>query len=184
MPTRVLTDINLLPQTSFESTNVGKALNWMLVTGRVILVLTMLVVIAGFLSRFYFDVKLNDLNEEVKQKQAVVKSYAAIEKEMRDVLSREEMVAKFVANNLGSEAVFREIVNTLPLDVSLDSLSIADKTVSVKGIALSETGFAGFLANLGKSSVIIDSRLGKTEFDQKTGVITFGVSANVNIKEK
>lgn len=184
MPKRVLTDINLLPQSSFESTNVGRALNWMLLTGRVILVLTMLVVIAGFLSRFYFDVKLNDLNGNIKQKQAMIRSYAAVEAEMRDILSREEIISRFIADNLGSEKIVQEIINTLPLDVSLENFSVSNKAMSIKGFALSETGFAGFLANLSKSSLITDSRLGKTEFDQKTGVITFTVSALVSIKER
>src|SRR3989344_7346869 len=100
MPAAKLAKINLLPKDSFDFSTLGKFLRWSLTTGRVLVVLTEFVVILAFGSRFYFDKRLNDLVEEIVQKQAVVDSYAEIEKTTRDILTKQEVVNSYLANNL------------------------------------------------------------------------------------
>lgn len=178
-----LSDINLLPQDTFETSNVGRALRWIQITGRVILVFTMLVVIIAFGSRFWFDKELNDLTDKINGKQAVIKSFSEVETKMRDILFREGKTNDFLNDDLDIGDVFSSLVNASPADVSFSSIGVSKKGISMIGKAKSETGFAGFLSNLAKEPRVGSISLGSTKFSQKEGVIEFAVSATINGKE-
>ncbi len=75
--------IELLPQENWEKGTFGRLLKWALTVGRYIVIITELIVILAFLSRFKFDRDLTDLNEKVKQQQAIVQSSAQFEQKFR-----------------------------------------------------------------------------------------------------
>ena len=112
MPIHGLLDINLLPKDSFEGSNLGKTLKWLLIGGRTIVVLTEFGVILAFVSRFWYDKQLNDLNDQITQKQAVVRSFTEVENKMRDVLAREEIVGKFLKENLDTNGIIESLVTS------------------------------------------------------------------------
>lgn len=72
--------INLLPQEAFAKTTLGRTLTWLLSTFRIIVISVEMVVVVAFLSRFWLDARITDLNDELKQKQAVITSLATFEK--------------------------------------------------------------------------------------------------------
>ena len=59
--------INLLPQEEFAASTLGRILAWILSTFRILVIMTELIVILAFLSRFWLDARTTDLNEEIKQ---------------------------------------------------------------------------------------------------------------------
>jgi hypothetical protein len=75
--------INLLPQDDFQTTGIGRVLKWALSTFRVMVIVTELVVMSAFLSRFWLDSKNSDLNEAMGIKKAQVMAYKEVEKEFR-----------------------------------------------------------------------------------------------------
>ena len=83
MAARKKRQINLLPQEEFAASTLGRVLNWLLTTFRYIVIVTEIVVMTAFLSRFWLDAKSTDLNELIKQKQAVIAASADFEKEFR-----------------------------------------------------------------------------------------------------
>src|SRR3990167_1085348 len=80
--------INLLPQEEFESSTFGRVLKWLLSSFRIMVIITELVVMTAFLSRFWLDAKTTDLNDSIKQKQAVIESQNNFEKEFRKTQNR------------------------------------------------------------------------------------------------
>jgi hypothetical protein len=66
-------EINLLPREEFEKKPIGKFLTWALSIGRYIIIFTELIVILAFLSRFKLDRDLSDLNQSIREKQAVIR---------------------------------------------------------------------------------------------------------------
>ncbi|EKD58009.1 MAG: hypothetical protein ACD_57C00048G0004 [uncultured bacterium] len=179
MPIHGLLDINLLPKDSFEGSNLGKTLKWLLIGGRTIVVLTEFGVILAFVSRFWYDKQLNDLNDQITQKQAVVRSFTEVENKMRDVLAREEIVGKFLKENLDTNGIIESLVTSSPVDVSFDQIGINKNGMQLSGQAKSESSFAGFLGNLSKNPRIKNINLGETKFSQKTGTIGFKISTNL-----
>jgi Tfp pilus assembly protein PilN len=179
MSARKLSGINLLPKDSFEESGLGQFLRWSLVTGRAIVVLTEFVVILAFGSRFWFDKTLNDLVEVVDQKQMVVKSFAEIESQMREVLAKETPVVGYLESNLGIESVFNDLIKATPTDVTFEQMSFSAGNINLKGKAQSESGFAGLLANLNNLEKIESLSIGETKFSQREGLVEFQISAKL-----
>ncbi len=175
MPAVKFGKINLLPKDAFEFSALGKILKWALTTGRVLVVLTEFVVILAFGSRFYFDKKLNDLIEVISQKQAVVESYTDIEAKMRDLLSRQAIVDKYLAGNLGVNNTIGQIKKSTPTDVSFSEINLDDKGFSLTGTAGSEGGLANLLVGLNNIPNVTGVNVGSIDFDQRQGVIVFKI---------
>lgn len=145
------TTIEFLPQEEWEKKPIGKFLKWALTVGRYIVITTELIVILAFLSRFKLDRDLTDLNENVKQKQAIVASSTSLEKNFRFLQKRLAAIEKLRKSQLEAEGVLNELASLTPIDVSFSDLAIKKREVNLTAIALSEAGLATFLNNL-KSS--------------------------------
>jgi len=108
--------INLLPKEEFITSNLGKVLHWAMNSFRVIVILTELVVMAAFLSRFWLDAKNTDLTDLIKQKQAVIAASADFEKEFK--LTQERLkIFSTVAENQGLASSNLDLVTSyLPVN--------------------------------------------------------------------
>jgi len=182
MPAREkLSKINLLPKDSFESSNLGRFLQWSLKTGRMLVVLTEFVVVLAFGSRFWFDKRLNDLTEEIDAKHAVVRSFVEIETRMRDVLSREERITEYLDNNLSAPTWLLTLINATPKNLSFKTMSFDDNNkINLSGVAVSEVSFAGLLANLSKQPQISKVLIKQTHFDDSKGKLEFELAVQIN----
>ncbi len=175
MPAREkLSKINLLPKDSFESTNLGRFLQWSLKTGRVLVVLTEFIVILAFASRFWFDKRSNDLMEEINSKHAVVRSFIDVETKMRDVLSREKKVTEYLDDNLAISSWFQILIRATPKNVFFKSMNSTEKgQINLTGTANSEISFAGLLANLSRQPQIDKVFIKETHFNKSKAQLDF-----------
>jgi len=139
--------INLLPQEEFETSLVGRVLRWATGTFRIIVILTELVVMGAFLSRFWLDAKNSDLNELIEVKSAQISSQSDFEKEFRNLQKRVEVFKKMSADKKFSE-ILAAITSKLPPEVSFSSLSLRESAAQIKGVAKSELAITQFMANL------------------------------------
>ena len=171
-----LSHINLLPKDSFEFSSLGKILKWTITVGRVLVVMTEFVVILAFASRFYFDKKLNDLNEEIEGKLAVVQGYAETESTMREVLSRQSVIATNLSKSVRVDERMAGLGRIIPMGVTLESVKMNGKRVDVTGSAGSEALFAQMLANLKVSPEITKVSLGPTSYNQSEGRVDFSIN--------
>ena len=143
--------------------------------GRVLVVMTEFVVILAFASRFYFDKKLNDLNEEIEGKLAVIQGYAEIESGIREVLARQSVISGSRADVVNIEEKISGMGDLIPLGVTLTSLRVENKSVEVVGSAGSEALFAQTLANFKRAAEVSRVSLGQTSYDQTEGVVVFNI---------
>jgi Tfp pilus assembly protein PilN len=169
MPAKKEPKINLLPQEEFESSIVGRVLKWALSTFRIIVIVMEMVVMAAFLSRFWLDARNSDLNESIKQKQAVLTASADFEKEFRQVQKRLNIASVLYSVSQPSPSI-SSIASYLPVDVFLSSLSFTDDSVQVKGIASSEKGVAQFIANLESDKKIKEVSLSQVDSSKEGGI--------------
>ena len=140
--------INLLPQDDFETSTVGKFVKWAVSVGRWIVVLTEFVVICAFLSRFYFDTKLANVFDEMKQKQAIVDSAVSFENSFRSVQEKISIIKTLLAQEQKPSDLITNLGKLLPLDVSLTKISLDRDNLSLSGYALTERGLTVFLSGL------------------------------------
>jgi len=160
MPKRKNKSINLLPQEEFDASIVGRVLKWTMQTFRVMVIVTEMIVMAAFLSRFWLDAKNSDLNEEIDVKSAQIKAQADFEKEFRDLQTRLKIFAEMEKNRKASDALVR-VASKIPVGINLSSVAFQESEAQVKGVAGSEISIAQFISNLAADESFGDVSLGQ-----------------------
>ena len=140
-------NISLLPKEGFEYTTAGRVLSWALNAGRAIVVITELVVILAFLSRFWLDRQLTDLNGRIKQEEALIRASQNFEQQFRTTQSKLAAFTK-ITQEPSSAAILGQIFNLVPQDVVATQTLIDRSRAQITGLALSERGLATFMKNL------------------------------------
>jgi len=163
-------EIELLPQEEWEKTSFGKLLKWTLTVGRYIVIVTELIVILAFLSRFKLDRDLTDLYEDIEQKQARIEASSDFENEFRFLQKRLVMVEGVEKKQLSTAGVIDELTPLIPLDISLTKLTVSGQEVSLTAIALSEQGLASFINSLKKSDKFENLALSQVTSGTEKGV--------------
>lgn len=144
--------INLVVRDGFEHTSLGRALTWGLSVGRVIVILTELVVIGAFLSRFWLDRQLTDLHEVNAQKRKQIEAASKFESEFRTTQQQIDIYKKVTSSTTRSSTSIKDIAKYLPEGVLIERISISTKDgLDIAGNALSEADLAGFLNSLRSS---------------------------------
>jgi len=139
--------INLLPQEEFDVSIIGRTLKWAMGTFRIIVIVTEMIVMAAFLSRFWLDAQNSDLSDTIKVKSAQISAQADIENQFRSIQSKLNIVQQIDAATPYSQKV-DSIVSDVPADVVLTSISVSDGSILIKGLSLSELSIAQFVVNL------------------------------------
>jgi len=138
-------EINLLPKEPWETGILGQLIPWTLSVGRYVVVFVELIVISAFLYRFGLDRKLTDLNEKIKQKQAVVSSYGDLEAKFNRAQGQLQKIKATEEAPVKIDEVLDHISQITPADAAYDSITINQKEVSLQGKVLSEAGLATLL---------------------------------------
>lgn len=144
--------INLLPRDSFESSQVGIILSWLLSFGKWAVIVTQLIVMGAFLWRFSLDRELTDLKKSIAKNVAIIKSYEQIERDF--VLTQKRLAtAKTV---IAQQKAITEELSTLalvtPLDVWYEKLTITPTSTTLSAYSRSLPGFSQFLSAIQKDN--------------------------------
>jgi len=161
--------INLLPQEEFASSTLGRVITWLLSTFRILVIMTELIVIIAFLSRFWLDARTTDLNEEIKQKQAIVSASSSFEQKLRSAQKKLNIYSQMAANGEKITNLINTTSSYLPPDVILVSISQIDKEILVKGQSFTERAIAQFIANLESSKIFSGVSLSQVDTNQRDG---------------
>ncbi len=178
-------EINLLPKDKWETGVVGKLLHWALNIGRYVVVFTELIVISAFLFRFGLDRRLTDLNEEMKQKQAVIKSYGDLEDKFRQLQLQLESVKNVEDETAKTDVILSNISQITPLDTSYSSININKEKVTLEGQTFSDVGLATLLAKAQTNEMFMEVVLENvSSATDKSQAIDFRMTLSLEEKEK
>lgn len=172
-------NINLLPKEDLEKKPLGKFLKWILSYGRYIIISVELIVLLVFFSRFVLDRKLNDLNDSIEQKQAIIVSAAQLENNIRDLHKKLELIKDLEAGR----NVYIKIVDYLkdftPKDVSYTSIDFNNEDISLNGASATKTSFANLLSILKDNEELEQIDLKEVKRNEEEDLIEFQVSAKI-----
>ncbi len=174
------TKVNLLPKTDFESTSTGKLLNWITSIGRWIVVLTEFVVICAFLSRFYFDTKLANLFDALRQKKIIVDSMVDFENQFLLVQDKTKLLKTILAEESKPSSLINQISQLIPIDVTLTSIQHDKETLRISGYSLSTQGINIFVSGLKKQANFSMINLGTISQKEFSPGINFDI--NITLK--
>lgn len=122
--------VNLLPREEEERTLGSRIVHWLLTTFRFLVITVELLVIIGFLSRFFLDSQNSDLTDEINQKKALIASYLPFEDEFKTTQKRIE-IAK---NHYEGQVLFSSVIDTITKNITsgMQLISIQNRAGSVE----------------------------------------------------
>lgn len=137
--------LNLLPKSELERTTWGRVLKWALSGGRYIVILTEMVVIVAFLSRFKLDQDMSDLGERINGKKNVLEVQTAAEIKFRQVQDKINLAKEAKNEGIKKDEIFAALEADVPPGVRLQNLKIEKNEVSFSAQANSEADLTEFL---------------------------------------
>lgn len=139
--------INLLPQEEFDASMMGRLLKWATGTFRIIVIVTEMIVMAAFLSRFWLDAQNSDLSDSIDTKSAQIEAQTDFEKSFR-LVQKKINIFKELTPTVTFTSRFSLIASKIPQEVLLTGISVNDTSTQVKGTSPSELSIAQFMSNL------------------------------------
>lgn len=172
--------INLLPESGLEGTTFGRVLAWILSTFRIIVIVTEIIVMIAFLSRFWLDAKNTDLSDQIEEKQAILSSSANFEKEFKATQRKLEIFSQVTANEKVTTSSLSTIVSLLPVDLFLNSVTFNDNSVSIEGKSPNEKSIQQLIVNLNSTGEFEKINLTDLKSDiSNPNLFTFKLSAQL-----
>lgn len=165
--------INLLPKEDFDKTTLGRILRWALTTFRFIVIIVELVVVSGFLSRFYLDVKIGDLDDEINQKSAAIQTRSDFERSFRKTQLKLSVLSTLSSEDKQLIPLVNLIGEIMPTDTQLVSISKLDNVTTIKANALNEASISFLLDSLKESEKFTSVSLLRVEKDSESQFTTF-----------
>ena len=147
-------ELSLLPDSENPNSFGARAIKWLTTVGRWVIVLTELVVVSAFISRFWLDRKNSDLSETIRQQQAILETTQPFESEFKSFQQRLNFIDNFYKNNSSYVQKINSIINSTPDGLIYQNLSFKkDKennkiSADASLIAFNESSIVTFVNNL------------------------------------
>jgi hypothetical protein len=173
--------ISLLTEKPLEITLKGRIISWLLKSGRVVVVLTELIVIMAFFSRFWLDRRNTDLSERIRQYQVILASTSEFEKEFRNFRQRLNKSSKKLAEEKDLSVPLKIVAQEVPKGVVLSNFSFknADNpSASLSVVVYSERGLFKFIRNLTGNDKVDSIRVGAIKKEKLSSGININITVN------
>lgn len=176
--------INLLPgkESAFGET----FLNWVLSIGRYIIIGTEIIVLIAFLSRFKLDRDLIDLNDQIKEKQAILQTLKPVEDHVLQLQARLAEIKRIDALQGSGIAALPGVATLTPAGVTYKNIFVTKDKITISGKASQTTDISRFVALLKSSALFKEGTVSLEKIEQgkeADNLLSFTVSAIV-AKEK
>ncbi len=186
MSARKQSGINLLPQKGFEATTTGRVLAWILSTFRIIVIVTEIIVMIAFLSRFWLDAQNSDLNEKIEEEQALLKASSSFERDFKDTQKKLAIFSELTSKGKSLSASLKTITSYLPDDLFLTSVTFGGDIFTIEGMTPNEQSIQQLIVNLQESGAFQEIGLSAVSTAvSNPDLLIFKLSANTTaIKEE
>ncbi|WKZ25301.1 MAG: PilN domain-containing protein [bacterium] len=145
-------------------------------------IVTELIVMSAFLSRFWLDARNSDLNEELNVSMAQVNAYQDVEQEFRLYQNQLQVANTLYLDGKNSELI-QKITNVLPNDLIVSSIQLTGEDLQIKAVSFSEQAVAQFLVNLEGLEIFDKVELSQVASSiENSFVTTFTISAKYKQK--
>lgn len=176
----VTPEINLLPLEDLERAPLGKFLKWALTAGRYIVIITELIVLLAFLSRFKLDRDISDLSDDISRKKSIIAATASFENRVRRLQVRLKAIDDLGQSAPAPEKYLPFIASVLPQEAVVNRISIDQRGISLFGFVGSEGGIATLTQDLRKNSQVKDVSVEKVEQSPDgSNILSFVVSVTL-----
>lgn len=168
--------INLLPLEEFETSPLGRILRWAMGSFRIIVIITEMVVMGAFLSRFWLDAKNSTLSDTIKIASSQIQVQSEFEKKFRGVQTKLNIFKELTSSVKASDRVGL-VSGKTPQNITVTSIKVYDTTAEIKGDADSEASIAQLISNLKSNPEIKKIDLGALNTSENNqSIISFQIT--------
>lgn len=146
-------NISLLPREGFEYSIAGKTLVWASNAGRAIVVITELIVMLAFISRFWLDRQRTDIDQKIEQQVVFIKASQQVETQFRSVQNKLLIYVDLTQKQPNLSKTMVSILETVPPAISVSQVTMDKDQAQIIGIALSESGLEQFIDALSQQKL-------------------------------
>lgn len=177
-------ELSLLPDSENPNSFGARIIKWLTTVGRWVIVLTELIVISAFISRFWLDRKNSDLSEIIRQQQAILESTQDFEKEFISFQNRLDFINNFYASTPQYDQKISTLVNSTPKDLVYENISLKkdpdDNSISANALllAFNEDSIITFINNLALNPNISGVKINQIEKKQQENNYIINISVN------
>jgi len=168
--------INLIPKEDFSATTAGRVIAWILSTFRIIVIVTEILVMLAFISRFWLDAQNTDLTEVIKQKQAVLVASSSFENQFKDTQARLKIFSEYSIGEGEIPKLINAVSSRLPSDVVLDSISVSKEGMIISGLSTNETSIQQLIVNLYEEEAIDEVLLQEVTYESDSQLLKFKIT--------
>ena len=175
-------ELSLLPDSENPNSFGARVIKWLTTVGRWVIVLTELIVVSAFISRFWLDRKNSDLSETIRQQQAILETTQSFESEFNSFQQRLSFISDFYKNTPQYYQKIITLINSTPNDLFYQTISFKkgedDKNISASAllIAYSETSLVPFINNLALNPDIESVKINQIEKKQQENNFLINIS--------
>ncbi len=170
--------VNLLPPSEFELSFWGRFLKWAVTTGRYIIILTELVVIIAFLSRFKLDEDLRNVNDGINNQVSYLDLQMDKETEFLRLQKKLNLADKMLLNRLKGAERMDYVESSLPVEVVPSRISITKNETVVTAATLNEKAMGKMLSVFSK-----DPNWKSVDLTEIVGDRTYGTRFTISAKK-
>jgi hypothetical protein len=156
----------------------GVALSWTTSTAKHLIIIINFLLIAAFISRFYFDKVLSDLNESVKIKSEILKQNSKFESTYKDLQKKIAAI-----NTISQSGVIlsrlEEVTGLIPNGIKFNSMNYLGQTLTFRASAPNRELLDQLINNLQSLSYV--KSLSIPSIERRTGNNP-GIDANFILK--
>jgi len=180
-------EISLLPEAENPNSFGAVFFKWLTTVGRWIIVVTELVVILAFISRFWLDRKNSDLSEIVRQQQSILDSVKYFESEYTSFQERLKTIKEAYTNQPEYDLYLLSLIKSTPQDLVYDTISTQKNSdneivTTASLISSNENSIVNFISNLMLNPDIKSVEIDKIEKKPKENNYTVLISLVFNLK--
>lgn len=155
-------------------------LRWALGFGRLLIIIVEIVAFSAFIYRFVLDRQLVDLNDEIKAKQAIVKSQKEREIEYRNLQERLATVKTITHVGNTKTTLFNDLISTTPPEITYENFTVENDELKVTINISSIPALTKYINNLQEYKQIESVTV--TGIDNSSGTNTVSVSLIAKLK--
>ena len=182
-------EISLLPEAENPNSFGARFFKWLTTIGRWIIIVTELIVVVAFISRFWLDRKNSDLSETVRQQRAILDSTKYFETEYASFQERLKTIREYYSNQPGYDQQILSLIESTPNNLIYDNLSVQKNssneiTATASLIAVDENSIVDFISNLMLNPEIRTVEISKIEKKPRENNYTVSITLVFNTPKK
>ncbi len=175
--------LNLLKPQGNPEKIYSKVMKWLLSTGRYLIVIVELLVLAAFVSRFKFDADLQSLKEQIDQQIPFIESQKNDEILIRQTQAQLSTIKNLKVSEPNYSSILKKIADQTPQNIKISNITLnkdnSKLSFKIVGSSRNNNDLANLILGLKSETEFSEINLANVGLDQST--INFTITGTATI---